>query len=433
LSPVLRHAGAGRGLTNWTDKGDRVQQPNERVEGLGSTRQAGQPLRAGDRGSLVTRLRRHLMHLGLLPGADQPDLFDAECDRAIRAFQQQRGLRIDGVVDRETFRALDEARWQLGDRVLSFSVRHPYVGDDVAALQRKLIDMGFDGGRVDGIFGAGTELALRDFQRNVGLPADGTCGPATFRALRQLARTVVGGRSDELREYERLQHAGPTLAGKLVVVDPGHGAGDRGARFEAGAAVAETALDEAIIVDDIASRVEGRLSAAGAQAFRTRGNDTVLDRSDRYDGPPSDADRAAFANAAEADLVISLHIDGHPNPSCHGLSSYYYGTPGGDRSLVGARLAELIQLEILARTDLLDCRTHPKSWQLLRLTRMPAVRLELGYLTNASDAARLASPEFRDVIAEAIVVGVQRLYLPDLAVALPETAAELRLPERVYA
>jgi N-acetylmuramoyl-L-alanine amidase len=410
-----------------------MQQPEDRVEGSVTARQAGQPLRAGDRGSLVMRLRRHLTHLGLLTTADQAEvgqLFDADCDRAIRAFQQQRGLRIDGVVDRETFRALDEARWQLGDRVLSYAVRHPFVGDDVAALQRRLIDMGFDVGRVDGIFGPGTENAMRDFQRNVGLPADGTCGPATFRALRQLERTVVGGRSDELREYERLHHAGPTLAGKLVVVDPGHGARDRGSHELTATADAPAPFDEASIVDDIASRVEGRLSAAGAQAFRTRGNDSGLEHSDRSEGPPTDADRAAFANAAEADLVISLHVDGHPNPACHGLASYYYGTPGGNRSLVGARLAGLIQAEILARTDLLDCRTHPKSWQLLRSTRMPAVRLELGYLTNPGDAGRLATAAFRDVLAEAIVVGIQRLYLPT---SLTDGTGELVIPEHAFA
>jgi len=66
----------------------------------------------------------------------------------------------------------------------------------------------------------------------------------------------------------------------------------------------------------------------------------------------------------------------------------------------------------VARTDLLDGRTHAKTWDLLRYTSMPAVRLELGYLTHPGDAARLASAEFRDVIAEAIVVSVQRLYLP---------------------
>jgi N-acetylmuramoyl-L-alanine amidase len=376
-----------------------MQQQHERVD---------EPLRLGDRGLAVFELRHRLRQLGVLlsddvSGSDGLDCFDQACDRAVRSFQQQRGLRIDGVVDRETYRALDEARWRLGDRILSFAVRHPYVGDDVAGLQHRLTDMGFDCGRADGVFGARTENALREFQRNVGLPADGTCGPATFRALRQLARTVVGGKANELREYERLHHGGPTMAGKLVVIDPGHGARDRGST--------NGLVDEATVVDDIANRVEGRLTAAGAQAFRTRGGENAIDSVDRLDRPPTDAERGAFANAAEADLLVSLHVDGDTNPACHGLSTYYYGT-ANDRSLVGARLAELVQQEILSRTDLLDCRSHPKSWELLRRTRMPAVRVELGYLTNPGDAARLAMPEFRDELAEAIVVAIQRLFSP---------------------
>jgi N-acetylmuramoyl-L-alanine amidase len=69
--------------------------------------------------------------------------------------------------------------------------------------------------------------------------------------------------------------------------------------------------------------------------------------------------------------------------------------------------------EVASRTDLVDCRAHPKSWELLRLTRMPAVRLEAGYLSSPSDAARLASGEFRDALAEAVVAALQRLYLPE--------------------
>ena len=55
---------------------------------------------------------------------------------------------------------------------------------------------------------------------------------------------------------------------------------------------------------------------------------------------------------------------------------------------------------------------HEKTWELLRLTRMPVVRLELGYVTHPGDAARLADPAFRDTVAEAVLVAVQRLYLP---------------------
>jgi len=382
-----------------------------------------EPLRLGAQGAAVLELRHRLVQLGFLSvdfasttiaaTAEHAglELFDAAVDRSVRSFQQERGLRIDGIVDSETYRALDEARWRLGDRILSYAVRHPYVGDDVAGLQQRLIEMGFDCGRADGVFGPRTESALRDFQRNVGLPADGTCGPATLRALRQLARTVVGGKANELREYERLHHAGPTLAGKFIVIDPGHGGRDRGATDGP-----DGTLDESSLVDDIANRIEGRLAAAGAQAFRTRGGEGSLERND---DPPTDAERAAFANAAEADLLVSLHVDGAKNPAARGFSTYYYGT-SKDRSLVGARLAELIQAEVLAVTDLADCRSHPKAWELLRSTRMPAVRVEFGYLTNPGDASRLSAPEFRDTLAEAVVVAIQRLYAPaEIPVANP--------------
>ncbi|MGH3331886.1 MAG: N-acetylmuramoyl-L-alanine amidase family protein, partial [Nocardioidaceae bacterium] len=70
-----------------------------------------------------------------------------------------------------------------------------------------------------------------------------------------------------------------------------------------------------------------------------------------------------------------------------------------------------VQREIVARTDLADLRIHAKTWDFLRRTRMPAVRIDVGYITNPGDAARLSDPDFRDVVAEAVVVAVQRVYL----------------------
>ena len=142
---------------------------------------------------------------------------------------------------------------------------------------------------------------------------------------------------------------------------------------------------------------------------------------------PSDVDRADLANRTGAHLSISLHVDASENPEAAGVSSYFFGLePHGAWSSAGERFASLVQREIVARTDLADLRTHAKSWDLLRRTRMPAVRVDVGYLTNAHDAARLADPAFRDVVAEAVVVAVQRMYLS------PETDARtglLRLDE----
>lgn len=360
-------------------------------------------LRGGDRGPAVAAVRSALHTLGLLPVGvgpvaqavfDDQAVFDEQCDRAVREFQQRRGLTVDGRVGAETFRALEEARWRLGDRPLSYAVSHPLVGDDVAALQERLLDLGFAAGRLDGVFGPDTERALRDFQRNIGLEPDGICGPLTLRGLRQLSPRVRGGRPQWMRETEALYRAGPTLVGKTVVVDPGHGGRDRGASVGG--------VDEHTLVSDLAARLEGRLIAAGVTTYLSHGPDRAL----------SDLDRATFANSVGANLVLSLHIDAAPTTSCEGVATYYYGTGSGAASTVGERLAGLVQREVVARTGLVDGRTHAKTWDLLRGTRMPTVRLELGYLTNPGDCRRLAHPGFRDRVAEAVLVAVQRLYLP---------------------
>ena len=355
--------------------------------------------RLGDTGPAVVEIRSKLEQLGVLPGGGgAPDVFDAALDDAVRHFQQERGVTADGIVGEQTYRLLEEARWRLGDRLLSYVVANPQAGDDVLVLQRRLSELGFDVGRVDGVFEGRTAAALREFQRNVGIPADGTCGPSTFKALDRLAPRVTGGRPDSLRASEALRRAGKRLSGKIVVLDPGHGGRDRG--------YVAHGLEEAAVVGDLAARLEGRLAATGVQVLLTRGRYQEVELDE-----PS---RAAFANDTGANLVISMHVDAHPNPEAQGVATYYYGSdrPGAN-SAIGEQIAGLIQREIVARTDLLDCRTHAKTWDLLRHTRMAAVRLELGYITSERDAARLADPEFRDVVAEAIGVAVQRLYLPE--------------------
>jgi N-acetylmuramoyl-L-alanine amidase len=208
-----------------------------------------------------------------------------------------------------------------------------------------------------------------------------------------------------MREEEWLRAGGDALAGRVVVVDPGHGDGDPGSH--------DGSLREADLMLDLARRLEGRLGALGVTAYLTRGPD----------GAPSDEDRAAFANSAGADLLVSLHCDAAPSVRCNGAATFYFGGARGG-SATGERLAGLVQREIAARTAMLDCGTHPKTWDLLRLTRMPAIRLEVGYLSNPEDRARLTDPRFRDTVAEAIVVSIKRLYLPR---DLDATTGELHL------
>jgi N-acetylmuramoyl-L-alanine amidase len=358
-----------------------------------------QPLRPGDRGPAVADVQAVLRGLRLLPGdgpaeTDGDALYDSGTELAVRHFQQIRGLSVDGRVGEETYQALNEARWSLGDRLLRFDPERPMRGDDVTGLQERLLELGYDAGPADGIFGPGTEVGLRAFQRDYGLTSDGTCGPGTLRALRQLGRKVTGGRPQLLRQSASMVESGPHLIGRRIVVDPGHGGTEAG--FRAG----ETT--EADLVFDLASRIEGRLAAAGATVYLTRGR--------RQN--PTPAERTAFANEARADLFISLHVDAHESQHARGVASYYYGTGSGVSSTVGEQFANLVRREVVARTGLVDLGSHPKTWDLLRMTRMPAVRLDCGYLTHPVDRLMLLDARLRSTIAYAVLAAVQRLFLP---------------------
>ena len=306
-----------------------------------------------------------------------PELSESE----IRSFQQARGLSVTGLVDEVTARALEEAQWKLGDRSLNLQEPPLMHGDDVAALQSRLTEMGFDCGRVDGIYGPRTELAVKDFQKSVGATVDGKCGPATIIALIRLTKIVSGGAPSILRESANQKNRGPALANKTIVLNPD---GDDP------------------LVYDVAVRTEGRLLALGASVFLTRGEKNN----------PSESERIAFTNNSNADLMISLHEDSYKNENAHGAATYFYGSEAhGVHSIVGERFASLVQREICARTDFANCRTHAMTWDLLRLTKAPAVRIDLGYKTNPGDIGRMSRPDFRDVIAEALVIAIQRLYL----------------------
>jgi N-acetylmuramoyl-L-alanine amidase len=176
-------------------------------------------LSRGDHGDVVTSLTTTLVRIGLL--ALPSNEFDHLVESAVRAFQQTRGLIVSGSVNEVTLRALDEARWKLGDRVLGFNPGSLMRGDDVALLQARLIEMGFDSGRVDAIYGTSTEMAVKEFQRSVGVKVDGQCGPATIIALMRLIKTVTGGAPTQLRDDAYRAYRGPALSNKIIVLDPG--------------------------------------------------------------------------------------------------------------------------------------------------------------------------------------------------------------------
>ncbi|MCW2655490.1 MAG: N-acetylmuramoyl-L-alanine amidase [Mycobacterium sp.] len=363
-------------------------------------------LRRGDRGSAVTEIRAALSSLGLIDDPDSdlttgkravPELFDAGLDEAVRAFQQHRGLLVDGIVGEATYRALKEASYRLGARVLHHQFGAPMYGDDVASLQARLQDLGFYTGLVDGYFGLTTHNALMSYQREYGLMPDGICGPETLRSLYFLGSRVTGGSPHAIREEELVRRSGPRLSGKRIIIDPGRGGADHGLIIHGPGGP----IGEADILWDLATRLEGRMTAIGMETFLSRpGNRS-----------PSDTERAATANSVGADLMISLRCATQPTPLPNGVASFYFGNSHGSVSTIGRNLADFIQREVVARTGLQDCRTHGRTWDLLRLTRMPTVQVDIGYVSNRRDRGMLVTTQTRDSVAEGVLAAVKRLYL----------------------
>jgi len=347
-------------------------------------------LRNGDVDPVVVEVRQRLSRLGLLPeqGAHASQVFDDEVLNAVRLFQQSRGMKIDGIVGPQTYRRLEEAHWVLGDRILTYMPGKTIHGEDVATLQHKLQELGFNVDRLDGVFGPITDRAVRDFQRSVGLADDGTCGPAVFAAFARLTRTVTGGNQEHLRDIAAIDF-GHSIDFATILLDVSDDA----------TLLSGTNLSIADVCWDIATRLEARLVAAGSQVTLVRNEKTAR---------PDEQECARLANDKNVDLVLSLHMDKCDNALANGVATSYFGHKLS-RSVVGERLADIVQQEITTQTQLGDCRAHARTGDLLRLTRMPAVHIDLGYATNTTDSAIMAQDKTRDAISSALALAVSRV------------------------
>ncbi len=144
-----------------------------------------------DTGAAVEDVQQRLAIIGLLDQEDVDGRFGEKTAAAVRAFCADSDLPASDEVNDKVWSALVDASFCLGDRTLYLRMPH-FHGHDVVELQHALGALGFDCGSDDGIFGAYSELALRKFQLNLGLPSDGIVGAYTYAAIRNLHHSWEG-------------------------------------------------------------------------------------------------------------------------------------------------------------------------------------------------------------------------------------------------
>ncbi|MDJ0556717.1 MAG: N-acetylmuramoyl-L-alanine amidase [Microcoleaceae cyanobacterium MO_207.B10] len=169
----------------------------------------------------------------------------------------------------------------------------------------------------------------------------------------------------------------------VVAIDPGHGGADPGA-------VGIDGLREKDVVLPISKQVADKLKEKGIEVVFTRSNDLEVDLAPRVD----------LAERINATLFVSIHANAisMSRPDVNGIETYYYQT--------GAALATTIHNSLLAATGGPDRQVRSARFYVLRKTSMPAVLVEVGFVTGAEDAPKLANPNYRSLLADAIAEGV---------------------------
>lgn len=198
----------------------------------------------GDEGPAVRDIQDRLAALGFDAPDDQRATFGESTKSAVRSFQKAKGLDADGIVGPDTWRSLYEAGYRLGDRLIF--MRRPMIrGEDIAELQSRLNSLGFDSGKVDGIFGPQTEAAVIDFQRNRELAEDGRVGPEVVTEVHLVTRGEMKEGRQAIREREWLRRLPPTIAGARIFLDAECRDADEALRSWEAASATALAIQEA--------------------------------------------------------------------------------------------------------------------------------------------------------------------------------------------
>jgi N-acetylmuramoyl-L-alanine amidase len=266
------------------------------------------------------------------------------------------------------------------------------------------------------------------FEKSAGWPAD-------LRAREKAAEQVAAIPPPSL--VPALKPTLPTTESvpkkKVVVIDPGHGG------IDSGTLAVDGSMEKNLVLDE-GKRLARALQLRGYTVHMTRDTDIYIPLRERVN----------IARGYGADLFISLHADSNPDTTVSGASIYTLSESGSDKEAaalarkenqsdiiagvdltgqddaVSHILIDLAQRDTINRsvrfaetavprlqqaTDILPREPHRSAaFAVLKAPDVPAVLIELGYLSNAHDCTQMATPDWRDAVANAIAGAVDRQF-----------------------
>lgn len=184
------------------------------------------------------------------------------------------------------------------------------------------------------------------------------------------------------------------LAKPLIVLDPGHGGNDEGAK-------SSTVMEKKITLTT-AFLTKKHLEDLGYRVILTRSRDTYI----------SLPGRANIANKNESDLFVSIHFNAAKNSAAKGIEVFYYNQEKSKRTQYSRQLANNILYFLLDGTEAISRGVKKGNHHVTRETQMPAVMVEGGFITNPDERDHLKDRAYLDKIADGIAKGVDK-YLKD--------------------
>lgn len=348
------------------------------------------PYRLGASGPEIREIKADLMTLGFGTQWNAPnDNYGPETVEVIKDFQSHYGLAVSGIVDsvtEEKVHAVLNSLYQLGAN-----------NSEVQEIKADLMTLGFgtQWNAPNKNYGPETVEVVKDFQEAYNLPMSGIVDEVTLAVI-----------AAAIEDHDNQK--------KVVYLDPGHGSSDTGAYY---GGVSEREINLAV-----SQKVNSRLKNQGYEVVMSRNSS-----SNSYYGNPADDlyARADKANEIDADIYVSVHHNAMPGSSTvSGIETYYYGASSNypplpenagshndplrlSRSL---ELATVIQSELVNATGANARGVKQGAFVVVRETKMPAVLLELGYMTNSTELNRLTSDSYQNTLADAIVRGINRYF-----------------------